>query len=354
MPRKSSKTSPEVIDLVDSDEDESPITIVNDSNSTFPNLDFNVPVAIGAMVSTPYGNGQLIESRNEIKSKQQPRKRPRISGISSNDAHFVLEGFVSVQLTYGRASLLKSIVKPIFSPYQSDLMRCQPRMMFNDNIVNFVVKHMIKPDRDISVLSSYSLSMFRNRLNDTSSTVMKKRSKLQKLMPAPIDQLNYLVIPINADMHWSLVVICNLHKLVERVRLICKLKAEAISQIDLTNCTPTVKRAKVKQCLETFDLTMQLELQWTSDDTPCFMHLDSANMHRMQPVYVLLRKFLSMILDFNSNSSSSMQHPADDVGVVDIESTEEDIGPIIDALALPGMSVPVPQQVGVRKRTMTL
>lgn len=341
MPRKSSIQCPEVINLVDSDDDGSIEVIKSSSSNQLQNSRINL--SVGAMVSTPYGTGQIIEKKEVVKDNR-PRKRPRNTS-NPMEAEIENEEFVFVQLSYGRATLRKAIVSTIDSPYLSDMMRCQSRMMFNDNLVNFAISQMMKTSANISILNSHALSMFRSRLNEASLSDSEKKIKLQKLLPGPISQLKYLFMPVYSDMHWSMVVLCNLDKIIDRMNLIYKLKTDAIADVDLINCTPTVKRAKVKQCIDNYDLQTKVDLEWKTDGIPCFMHFDSANIHRMQQAYGVLRRVLNIVLDFEFNSlPKEMIDVAEDENV-DGERVDKALGSMIDAFTLPGVSVSVPQQV---------
>lgn len=195
----SRKKSVTVIDLVDSDvEDSGHLYYRHKENSQ--RSDIPIP---GSMVITPYGIGQILETETSHYPKNSEVRLTRKRSLFNEDNQEVFVN-IKVQLTYGIGYLNKSVIKSIPQGIKSDTCRCLPRMMLNDNVINFALKNLrndFKISNDIIIADSYAFELIRKYLFQKGLANFERRRKILKVLNiGDVTRVKSAVIPISSQV----------------------------------------------------------------------------------------------------------------------------------------------------------
>jgi len=209
--------------------------------------------------------------------------------------------------------------------YEKDVLRLWPRTYLNDSLVNFYLRFLQRgrcalTANEVFVFPTYfytRVSQFglNNATNSNTRAYRKKMWSDLKGWTKGVDllQKKFLLLPVNFDLHWTFVLVCNPGRAIEwslPLNLDSKDISSAKSQI--LPSTPTTLSKKAGNEV----------------NVPCIIHFDSGKqfrLHRPQVIFAHIRKYLTACYEATTK-----------------ESCKDSF--YFNSKTLPGVSPPVPVQ----------
>jgi len=194
----------EVIDLVDSEPENIIVDLVEDTS-------IHCQLKPGSLVETPYGVGQVIERKTESSRSPSLRKRRRYSTSSFCDITATIDhDSVKVQLSFGVAYLSPTCVKSLSPDRITDSFRCLPRIMLNDNVINFALANLRCDEmakisqHKILVADTYCFELIRKYILQKNINDMERKRKFLKVLKidnvTELLDIESIVFPISAHV----------------------------------------------------------------------------------------------------------------------------------------------------------
>ena len=257
---------------VDPNDDDNHINDTNDNISNF-NSEMNIRFTILGVI-LPYG----------------------VAYLNSNCVHSMDQQVLMQIPSENQKSSFHEILN-------TDIYICNPKMLFNDNIINFYLDKIQSKYKQIEIMNTFFYEIIRSYCTSKTVTMQDKVNKFKRLSKN-IRFCGHLLIPINFRKHWSLAIVCNIHLLKSRANFVSMHSDEASLKIRklydniLTN-------SQMKQNLA----EELLELTPSGEELPCLLLLDSAKCHRAQQIFANIREFLQLLIFGRDNRIQTSAKP---------------------------------------------
>jgi hypothetical protein len=280
---------PDVVDLLDSDSDD------DDSGGGVEVVACQAPVDQPQKVFDAcavrfghFGTAWVVKQRGDLYELQLPWGRAFAHASSLTD--------ITEQKLFAYPS---ETAKGSVIITQADLMRLSPGQYLNDNLVDFSFKHYmdtILPEGQRSRVHIFSTYFYKQLAAGKHQSVSRWTRHMD------IFEKEFLLVPINDKLHWSLAIICNpgvaCAAAERRDALEKKERAAALTDpADPTKAAGDLADpADVADAAETADASDApdaADAGRRADALPCIMMFDSLKCHHVATITKVLRAYLN-------------------------------------------------------------
>lgn len=363
---RASTVKNEVIDLLESSDDEmppkedgnameidSPLKPEEQDTCLAVPADPIVPVRNDDdFVLTPYGPGKIISSRID---------RHAVPATAQSGSLYNPVIIYTVDLHYGICHVPANQVKPISGSHYTekvlltyekvpitahDLLRLRPLTYLNDSIMNFYLKHLKKrydesrcdaaeitegrewddlDGKGCHVFPSFTYTRIKNILAQIGAGARDSKVNRERMWKdiktwhrgEDLFKKRLLLFPINERLHWTILVVVNPGRLMRRYKK--ELEDTRLAYIDgdtppeikaIAKRKPGAKRWRCDFCSTVYDTFMEAEghEKFCLDHrVACMIHFDSGksfHLHNMNEIASNIRRYLNAYYDAEYGSSS--------------------------------------------------